>query len=273
MQVSLPCPQLRPFVRAFAQRENAPNGLVIIEPVPAQLEQIVEFDFGTPSEIWHPSGQVQYVKDVSVAGSQTRFTAHMHLRAGVQAFGIFFCPTGFSQLFHVPMSELTNCVGEVEGSVKQSLRNLRDRLGETASFEERVLITETFLLKQVNGALAFDEIGFAANYIFKNRGAIRISELADKSSSGLRHFERKFLHATGATPKTFARIARFQGALDTKLTQPNRSWLDIAHSFGYHDQMHMIHDFEKLGRGTPTKLISEIGDQRPPALVAESHVS
>jgi hypothetical protein len=34
------------------------------------------------------------------------------------------------------------------------------------------------------------------------------------------------------------------------------SWLDIAYSFGYHDQMHMIHNFELLGRTTLTQLIT-----------------
>ncbi len=268
MQVRPPCAQLKPYVRVFAQHARGTDEPVIIEPVPAQLEPIIEFDFGTPTEIWHPNGHVQYVKDISVAGSQTRFAAHMHLRGGLEAFGIFFHPAGFSQLFHVPMSELTNCVGDINALIKPSLRSLRERLGESTSFEKRVLIVEAFLLDRARRALNFDEISFAVNHIFQNRGAVRIGKLAGNSSSGLRHFQRKFSQATGATPKTFARVARFQGALDAKLAQSNRLWLDIAHDLGYHDQMHMIHDFEKLGRGTPTALISQIGDQRPAALVA-----
>jgi transcriptional regulator GlxA family with amidase domain len=85
---------------------------------------------------------------------------------------------------------------------------------------------------------------------------------------GLRQFERQFRRETGASPKVFARIARFQAALDAKLASPRRTWLDIAHAFGYHDQMHMIHDFEGLGHNTPTQLITELGDVRPPALAS-----
>jgi hypothetical protein len=35
-------------------------------------------------------------------------------------------------------------------------------------------------------------------------------------------------------------VARFQAALDAKLASPARTWLDIAHRFGYYDQMHML---------------------------------
>jgi hypothetical protein len=89
---------------------------------------------------------------------------------------------------------------------------------------------------------------------------------------GLRQFERSFVREVGASPKSFARIARFQSAFDAKLVSPQRTWLDIAHSFGYHDQMHMIHDFEALGRTTPTHLIAQMADVRPPALVAEENI-
>jgi hypothetical protein len=67
----------------------------------------------------------------------------------------------------------------------------------------------------------------------------------------------------------FARVARFQAALDAKLTTPTRTWLDIAHSFGYYNQMHMVHDFESLGRNTPTNVLTQMGDVRPVALVTE----
>lgn len=79
---------------------------------------------------------------------------------------------------------------------------------------------------------------------------------------GLRQFERLFQRGTGASPKIFARVARFHAAVDAKIASPNRTWLNIAHTFGYYDQMHMIDDFEILGRHTPTDLITQNGDVR-----------
>lgn len=99
-------------------------------------------------------------------------------------------------------------------------------------------------------------------------GAVSIPRLSRTDQLSLRQFERIFRADVGMSPKVFARVARFQSAVDAKLHNPGRTWLEIAHSFGYYDQMHMIHDFESLGRNTPTQLLSQMGDVRPSALVS-----
>jgi transcriptional regulator GlxA family with amidase domain len=92
--------------------------------------------------------------------------------------------------------------------------------------------------------------------LFRQHGSIRIRELASHDAISLRQFERRFRQQTGVPAKVFARIARFQAALDAKIADPGSSWLNIAHSFGYHDQMHMIHDFQILGSTSPAQLIT-----------------
>lgn len=62
----------------------------------------------------------------------------------------------------------------------------------------------------------------------------------------------------GVNPKLFARIVRFEAALDSKARSSTKSWTDVAHEFGYYDQMHMVHDFDTFTGGTPTKILSEI---------------
>jgi hypothetical protein len=53
----------------------------------------------------------------------------------------------------------------------------------------------------------------------------------------IRQFERRFAEQLGLPPKRFARIVRFNAALKAKMTAPGRLWTDIAHEFGYYDQM------------------------------------
>ena len=85
-------------------------------------------------------------------------------------------------------------------------------------------------------------------------------------SLGLRQFERTFLSEIGMSPKLYSRVARFQTVLDTKINRQDARWADLANDYGYHDQMHMIKDFQKLSGLTPERLMSRIGDMRPPAL-------
>jgi hypothetical protein len=56
--------------------------------------------------------------------------------------------------------------------------------------------------------------------------------------------------------------------LDAKVKSLDSSWLDLAHKFGYHDQMHMIKDFQGLSGFSPGSLLEQLGDMRPPALAA-----
>jgi transcriptional regulator GlxA family with amidase domain len=81
-----------------------------------------------------------------------------------------------------------------------------------------------------------------------------------------RQLERRFAREIGVPPKSYARIARFQTALDAKLANPRRTWLDIAHQLQYHDQMHMVHDFSALANGSPNRVLATVGDMRPDAL-------
>ncbi|HEX6496002.1 MAG TPA: AraC family transcriptional regulator [Acidobacteriaceae bacterium] len=266
LQVRRSRPELRAYVRIFVQRKIDLTSPLMVEPTTAQLEQILAFEFGTPSEMRWPDGGLQKVDTISVAGAQTQFACHMQLRGGVESFGIFFLPTAFMHLFGIPSSEVTNSQGDAEAMVGHSIRALWNQLGETPYFEDRVLIAEEFLMHRAARAKAGSTIVTAAEYMFDHHGAVQIADIAYKCSIGVRQFEREFRRQTGASPKTFARIARFQAALDAKVAAPQRTWLDIAHSFGYYDQMHMIHDFEILGRNCPSQLIAQIGDSRPPAM-------
>jgi transcriptional regulator GlxA family with amidase domain len=101
---------------------------------------------------------------------------------------------------------------------------------------------------------------------FRGHGRRGVAEMAGLASLSVRQFERQFERELGMPPKRFARIARFQFALDAKLVDPGRSWLDVAHGAGYYDQMHLVRDFHSLSGASPTRLVAELGDTRPPAL-------
>jgi AraC-like DNA-binding protein len=258
--------ELRPYVRAYAQRVCEKTDPPFVISVPAQVEQILNFELGVMPGIHHRDRCVSDV--VAVGGTQTSFSGYLKVRAGVESFAVFFQPAGWSMLFGTPVAELTNRFEDATAVADSSLRKLWNRLGEVSTFESRVMLVEEYLLNRVSCVSLRSQITTAANFIFRRRGAIGVEALATAYSFGLRQFERRFGQEIGVSPKSFARIARFQSALDAKLIAPQRSWLDIAHSFGYHDQMHMIHDFEALGRTTPTHLITQMADVRPPALAS-----
>ena len=126
------------------------------------------------------------------------------------------------------------------------------------SFNDRVRIVEEALLPRALLSSGLDAISRAAHGIILTGGRARISALAASAGLGVRQFERRFLHQVGMRPKLFARIARFEAALEYKARFGARSWTDVAHTFGYYDQMHMVHDFAEFTGATPSETLNQL---------------
>src|SRR5687767_1559031 len=92
----------------------------------------------------------------------------------------------------------------------------------------------------------------AAVEILSRSGCVRVTELARSAGIGIRQFERRFRYEIGVSPKLYARIARFEAALRLKAAAPAMAWTDIAHALDYYDQMHMVHDFNRLSGDSPS---------------------
>jgi AraC-like DNA-binding protein len=268
MQVARPCPLLRPYVRSYAQRRVDSGSATICEAVPPRLEQTVEFQFQDPFIVALQDGRRIRSPRSVILGLQTR-RSDILLAGSIESFGIFFEPTGFSRLFRVPTGELSNRFFEAETVLGKSVALVAERLAET-TFPGRVRIVEEFLVTAALKNPPEDSIVRAAQRLFAERGCMAITELAWDCALGIRQFERRFLKTIGLSPKLYARLARFQTALDAKVERPDLDWLYIAHELGYHDQMHMIHDFKNLAGGTPSILFRQLGDARPPAFAENS---
>ena len=267
LRCSRPSLPLQPFVRAYAEREIREMDGIIVEPVPARLEQTLEFQLGERFDTLS-EGRRQVAPPATVVGAHTHRGFSILLKKDVVSFAIFFQPAGLSRLFRVPMAELSSqffLAGDVLGA---AVTQLHAQLTDCRSFAQKTMIAEQFLLARAvrvshESSQAMES---AAARIFNAHGVVRVTDAAQEVGLSLRHFERKFLRQTGVLPKTFARIARFQTALDAKLLSPHSSWLDIAHDLGYHDQMHMIRDFYDLAGDAPGKILASIRDGRPPAM-------
>ena len=258
-----PSPLLRPFVRAYAQRTVSADAP--LQLLPQRLEQGIGFEFGEPIEVIHADRPPILSPSAAVVGTHALARSQLRLRRGVESFCIFLRPGGVAQLFGLPISELTNSYGDAHAVLGPVFDELWERMAAFPSFDCRVAIVEQFLLAQLPHASS-TPMTAAANDLLRFRGTPRIARLAERYRLSLRQFERRFTNEVGLAPKLFARIARFQTAIDWKVSQPATTWREIAHTLGYHDQMHMVHDFGVLGGEAPSQLIMSLGDSRPPAL-------
>lgn len=260
-------PQLRAQVRYYAHRIVRLQGAVVVHPVPARVAPLLEFITGDPIRVFDRQRREYTVSPQAVVvGMQTRGQIQLELQGSIECFVILFQPAGFHQLFATPMHELTDRNSAARAVLGAAVSDLEAKLQDCLSFEQQVTVADDFLTRCLANARDRDGISTAALEILRQPGQVSISTLAQQTGYSIRQFERCFLRQLGITPKLFARIARFEAALDHKARWTGKSWTEVAHTMGYHDQMHMVHDFADFCRETPTRILSQFetlfGDPR-----------
>jgi AraC-like DNA-binding protein len=261
---------LQPFVSHYYQREAHIPETIAIEPVPARLQHILEFQFRDRYEIRHyTSDQLEFGPPVAIVGPQTYRRVRLLTKGHVEGFVVVFKPSGFYRLFGVEMSQLVNEAYDARTVIGADISEIWHRLGEAGRFSRRIDIIEQYLSR--HRSCARPSISMLTTYISMCRGEVRIEDLAHSAGLSARQIERQFRTQVGLSPKVYARIERFESALRIKAASPEQSWTTIAHELGYYDQMHMVHDFQELSGESPTTTLAQaiFGlSLNPPAWIA-----
>jgi len=256
---SRPAPALRHLIRHYYQVQDTLVGRVSLQPVPARSPQILEFMFGTFYQVrLLDRGTTRSVRAVALVGARTCPSAELILSGAVDAFTIVFQPGGFSTLFKLAARELTNADFDGEEALGRPISELYERLAEVSAFHDRVRVADGWLSALRPASDSVSAIVRSAMAVIRTSGSVRINELARHAGLGIRQFERRFDHEIGISPKLYARIVRFEAALQRRAASPGTRWTDIAHGLGYHDQMHMVHDFTRLSGDSPEAIARQL---------------
>jgi AraC-like DNA-binding protein len=241
----------------------------MIQPIPARSPQAIEFMFGTPYQVRRlDRGGIRNAYSIAVIGAQTFRRAELLMQGRVDAFTIVFQPGGIFGLLSVPAEKLTDDDFDGEAVLGRKFGELERRMGDVSLFADRVRIANKYLSARLPMHQSLSGIARIAAEMLKNAGCVRVPDLADAAGLGIRQFERRFRYEIGIPPKLYARIVRFEAALGCRAAAPARQWTDIAHALGYHDQMHMVHDFNRLSGDSPTAICGQLDMFVHPELVS-----
>ena len=253
-----PAPPLQAVVRCYAQREAIGETATLVQPVPARATPILEFVIADLFEVhWCNCTRIETPSRAVIIGLQTHRRVRLKTRGRLESFCIVFQPSGLWQLCSLPVRELTDHDYDAHGVFGRWISLLQEQLSGCASFEERARLADACMLRHRSLNTGPDGVSAAANEILKRCGDVSIPSLAAGAGLSLRQFERRFHDQVGMRPKLYARVARFEAALDAK-ARGRQSWTEIAHSFGYHDQMHLVHDFQEFSSETPSSVLTEL---------------
>jgi AraC-like DNA-binding protein len=174
-------------------------------------------------------------------------TEHDGVQRGIQ---IDLTPTGAFSLLGIPMDELANAVQPVDAVADRFAQEVGDRLASATSWPERLALVDRAVTAAVAaGPPACPEVDWAARELTRRRGAGNVGDLADQVGWSARHLNARFRQQVGATPKAFARLLRFEHAVELVLN--GDSFSDIAVRCGYYDQTHLNHDFRQFADCSP----------------------
>ena len=255
-RICRPAPGLEKVVRFYVQRVMKISGPPMLQPVTARAMPLMLFSLGDSYKaLLNRQHFLKESNTVTLVGPQTYRRVDLQLQGAYEDFGIFFQPDGVYRLFSIPMCELIDQDYEAHAVLGAFISQVHQRLGECESFEERVALIDDLLLQRARASRDYDGISAAAHRMLVGGGRVAIAALADRAGLSMRQFERKFIERVGMRPKLFARIARFEAALNGKARFAARSWTDVAHQCGYYDQMHMVHDFGEFTGGTPKETL------------------
>lgn len=232
-----PSPALRPHVHravSFAQRTTETVGETELPFAGAVL--IVAL--GDP--LWIDGERVRsFAAGVHDRPVVTRRTGDQRL------LQLDLTPLGARRLLGVPMEELTNRVVDLDALLGAEIVERADAEGWKA--------VDAALTRRLQAAPApRAELVHVHDRIVRSHGGVRIEQLARETGWSRRHLATTFRREAGVTPKTLARIARFERA--HRLLRAGRDLADVAFECGFSDQPHLSREVRDLAHTTPAAL-------------------
>ncbi len=253
-----PSEVLRPYVWAYGMTTGRVDYPLVI-PLPARPKQLLTFSFADRYCIQRPGSDHRDASPrATVVGPQTHARASLSICGHIDSFTVHFQPSGLNRLFGIPMTELTDAAYDAYAVIGSEIPSLEHELGDTTGFAERIQLIEQRLFQLLGCHVTPDPVAIAANSLFASNGIHRVSAMATYSGLSLRQFERRFLAQVGVPPKLYARIIRFNAALDHKLRWPSRAWSHIANDHDFYDQMHLVHDCRAFTGESPSGFLARL---------------
>jgi len=177
----------------------------------------------------------------------------------VDTFAIQFYPFGFANFIAQDIKDLLNKETHIsELFDKEDSQKLEAAIIMASNTQERIEITEIFLMDQLSRSSTIDKIvSDTVNDIISLEGSIAINDLLEKYSSNRRQLERKFSKQVGLSPKQLAKVIRMQAALKLLISDDAKNLTQIAYSSGYYDQAHFIRDFQEFTGTNPKNYLKD----------------
>jgi AraC-like DNA-binding protein len=253
--VSLSAPALRPYIAHYAGYYA--NGLApgMHAGLPSRYVHIV-ISLDKPIDIVRmPRPPARAAAFASFVSGLQDTPAMVRKPSSLHGMHVFLTPFGVRALLGASPADLASCVLDLSDFWGRSALGLIDRLKSAATWSNRFAILDEVFSRALRPFATPNELLWAWSRLAAARGSISIQNLADDIGWSRRHFSERFRREIGVTPKTAARIFRFEHSCGLIKKNPP-SLAQVAFDCGYHDQAHMTREWNSLAACTPKSWIA-----------------
>ncbi len=170
---------------------------------------------------------------------------------------VMFKPCGLYRLLSIPLHEILDQDFDGYLMLGKEINLVVERLMNSHLAADRNTIVQDYLLQKLIRTKPAMPIDRAMDQLVGAKGNTPMDLLASKAYLSVRQFERQSLERIGTSPKLFARIVRFSESYKYKQRNSATTWTEIAHRYGYYDQMHLIRDFRHFAGANPSTMGEE----------------
>jgi len=253
--VSLPAPGLRPFITEYAgfRASGFPPGVHYGLPS-SDVDLIISL--GRPIDVVQMPNSTQRPAAFGalVAGLQN---APALVRQDGDVFGlhVFIKPLGVRAILGVASTETSSLVLNLSDIWGNCAGDLIEMLLDAGTWRERFAILDRAFVSKLKPTSTRPEIAWAWRTLEETHGSVPVQRLADETGWSRQHFSDRFRDAIGVTPKSVARVFRFERAC-RMIKDQQRGLAHVAASCGYFDQAHLTREWNALAGCSPREWIA-----------------
>jgi AraC-like DNA-binding protein len=209
------------------------------------------FNFGAPYSR-SAIGRRPVGYEVSNLDAQRDVPIRIVQRGDVAIFGARFRTGGLAPFVRAALSRYTNRTPGVEEVFGAEARSLESSLSDGRSdIDGQAKLLDRFLLDRLAIDPAYALFSEVKTEVETSGGRKTIEALSRGAAISPRNLDRLFQRLLGFSPKSFARIIRFQKALRILMEDAASTLAEVSAECGYFDQSHFVKDFRRFTGGVP----------------------
>jgi AraC-like DNA-binding protein len=257
MEFLAPTERLAPFIRRFNAYVERDTGFARRRELPSPLATMV-FNLGRDLCVEHPSGtRTTYRAGAAFYTGLSASYAVTETDRSQEGAQLMLTPLGARRLLGFPLDEIGDRLIDPGDLFGAAAREMAERLQETNSSAGRLTLLEQEMMRRL--ALARDgpsrDLVWALRRLEATCGRIGVDRLAKELGCSRKHLTVRFRREFGMSPKLFARVTRFDHAVQLLRQDRAASLADLASACGYADQAHLTRDFREFAGSAPTAFL------------------